>query len=133
MLLLMFYVKRGWFINIRNLLNISIRQKFEHIKENFFKPFIGRTSSFFDDLMQFFDLFSSLRKVKLDQRKLTDNVNAVSDIARVRSYFSSEIKFFISLFSCNHLSMTLLHKCYPIKMFLKQNFKILILVSWHYK
>jgi hypothetical protein len=25
----------------------------------------------------------SLRKVKLDQRKLTDNVNAVSDIARV--------------------------------------------------
>ncbi|CAF0745665.1 unnamed protein product, partial [Adineta ricciae] len=28
---------------------------------------------------------SSLRKVKLDQRKLTDNVNAVSDIARLQS------------------------------------------------
>ncbi len=27
----------------------------------------------------------SLRKVKLDQRKLTDNVNAVSDIARLQS------------------------------------------------
>ena len=40
---------------------------------------------FFSFVFVKFDLFAvySLRKVKLDQRKLTDNVNAVSDITRV--------------------------------------------------
>jgi hypothetical protein len=59
-----------------------IHQEYVHINENFYKLFIGRKD--FDSFRKLIFDFFSLRKVKLDQRKLTDNVNAVSDIARVR-------------------------------------------------
>jgi hypothetical protein len=71
---------------------MSIHQRYEHIRENFFKPFIGEYEDLFrnDIVIRHVNVncfvASSLRKVKLDQRKLTDNVNAVSDIARVRQY-----------------------------------------------
>jgi hypothetical protein len=62
-----------------------VHQKYGHTKENSFKLFIGKNDllNLNDDFIEFY----SLRKVKLDQRKLTDNVNAVSDIARVRRNF----------------------------------------------
>ncbi|CAF4325230.1 unnamed protein product [Rotaria socialis] len=48
--------------------------------------YCGRAICVASGLMMFSNFaFSSLRKVKLDQRKLTDNVNAVSDVARLQS------------------------------------------------
>jgi hypothetical protein len=55
---------------------------FERINGNFCKLFIGNSIANAASRCSFFAC-SSLRKVKLDQRKLTDSVNAVSDIARV--------------------------------------------------
>lgn len=72
--------------------------------------------------MQTKDFLSSLRKVKLDQRKLTDNVNAVSDIARVRqirhcrSLHIERLSFLVAIISLRYcLSDVIQSKCSRIK------------------
>ncbi len=62
---------------------MSMHQEYVHINGNFFMQFISK-DFWIEDFIQFFVVLSSLRKVKLDQRKLTDNINSVSSIARVR-------------------------------------------------
>lgn len=85
MLPLTFSVKHGWYTSTQNWPSMSTHPKYAHTSASSFKQFTGKRARARIQLGTLTVLFlSSLRKVKLDQRKLTDNVNAVSDIARVR-------------------------------------------------